>query len=318
MSSADSKEIIEELDVLVDRASVDKDFVQYVKINEAVQRSLVLDVELTRKKHESRVGRRLGAARNHSIAGAQMSVLVSPDASGRRFRERRDLVTRRSKLALQWFANLNTLEFILLSCGIFVCLAGIMFESSRNDRRSLIKNQAEFITWLLFIVIVLSFAYYILFFLAEIAPGATAAFFQLWMRLLRRSPDKAKEDYVDDNVELEENPLFATKRLEIANNSALEQQVQVTMGSLREEQEKNKLLRDELYLRKMQEQLLEQQRKSNGAMPQETGMERQRKEFARERTAEQILSRNSRSIKKKNKQAANVIDEDDDEGGGRA
>jgi hypothetical protein len=308
LSSGDNQSVIDELEVLVERAAIERDFVQYIKIHDGVQKSLVLDVEQTRKQHEKKSGKRMGNKRSKSIAGAQLEVRQSN--GGVLVDDRRQYLSKKSRQALQYFANLNTLEFILLSCGIFVCLAGIMFESSTNDRRTLVQNQTEFISWVVSIVVIFSFVYYIMFFLAEIAPTDTAWIFRLWMFLFRKTPEKVEDEYIDNNIQLEENPLFATKKIEVANNTEMEKKVEKSLNELKEAQSKNKLLREELYNKKKIEQIAEQQRKSGGRNLPKDSTEKQKKEFGREKAVEAVMSRSNRAIKFKD---SNKVEEDEEE-----
>ena len=61
----------------------------------------------------------------------------------------------------EYFWNYNTIEATLLACAVFVCLAGIMFESSQFDDRPDLIWMQDMIAVLVAIVLIFSFVYYL-------------------------------------------------------------------------------------------------------------------------------------------------------------
>merc|ERR1711881_189035 len=108
-----------------------------------------------------------------SIAGrANKRTLAKLQASMKgRSAENKD-VRAMLKKSSGWFANLNTVEAILLSCGVLVNLSGIMFQSERfgngKDVGELMERQRSGLMYLTMLLIGGSVAYYISVFIAEV------------------------------------------------------------------------------------------------------------------------------------------------------
>ena len=68
----------------------------------------------------------------------------------------------------EYFWNYNTIEATLLACAVFVCLAGIMFESSQFDDRPDLIWMQDMIAVLVGIVLIYSFIYYLAVFSSEV------------------------------------------------------------------------------------------------------------------------------------------------------
>jgi len=82
----------------------------------------------------------------------------------------------------EYFFDYNTVEQILLACAIFVCVAGVMFESDRFTESGPQASSAaryrwmrESITYFTIIVVLFSFVYYATVFASEVA-GYTPKF----------------------------------------------------------------------------------------------------------------------------------------------
>ena len=82
---------------------------------------------------------------------------------------------RRKKAKREYFWDYNTVEQVLLSCGIFVCLAGVMFESDRfsledgpnEPGKASFEWQRELIVYSVMIVVFFSFVFYLAVFTSE-------------------------------------------------------------------------------------------------------------------------------------------------------
>jgi hypothetical protein len=68
----------------------------------------------------------------------------------------------------EYFWNYNTIEATLLACAVFVCLAGIMFESSQFDDRPDLIWMQDMIAVVVAIVLIFSFVYYLAVFSSEV------------------------------------------------------------------------------------------------------------------------------------------------------
>ena len=83
---------------------------------------------------------------------------------------------RKVKKQREYFFDYNTVEQVLLACAIFVCLAGVMFESDRFDdaeNGSLVTQnryawQRDMITFATGFVIIFSLVYYFFVFTSEV------------------------------------------------------------------------------------------------------------------------------------------------------
>ena len=70
----------------------------------------------------------------------------------------------------EYFWDFNTVEQVLLSCAILVCLSGVMFESDRfsNDKANRYIWQRTFLTYCVILVVVFSLCYYFAVFMSEV------------------------------------------------------------------------------------------------------------------------------------------------------
>merc|ERR1711871_552570 len=70
----------------------------------------------------------------------------------------------------EYFWDFNTVEQVLLSCAILVCVAGVMFESDRfkSDVNNRYSWQRDLITFLVILVVFFSIVYYIGVFMSEV------------------------------------------------------------------------------------------------------------------------------------------------------
>jgi len=149
-----------------------------------------------------------------------------------------------------------------------------------DDNRDIIQQQASVVTILIVIVIISSFVYYFLFFLAEISPELISAF----LECIRRDKKKdlgVDDEYVDPNVNLQENPMFAAPKVVFADNRVLESEIAASLALLQQAEQQNKVLREELKNKKVAAQLEETRAQKNTEVDAQQGV--RRKEFAQTR-----------------------------------
>jgi hypothetical protein len=80
-------------------------------------------------------------------------------------------VQGRLQAAASYFWDYNTVELYLLACSIFVCVAGIMFESDTYRSRANLSMHLYVLTFLVCIVVSTSLVYYAVVFYSEVAVG---------------------------------------------------------------------------------------------------------------------------------------------------
>ena len=161
----------------------------------------------------------------------------------------------------RYFANLNTLEFILLGCGIIVCLAGVLFQSAVTDRRALVSGQVRGVAWFVLIVIIVSLTYYFMFFLAELAPYLIGRVYRFCYKIIFRRKPKSKhdepEEYYDPEIVMDTNPVFGVNTFKKFDTSDLQNKIQEAEAKLRREEMENTERRKELAKKKIENQLEE-------------------------------------------------------------
>jgi hypothetical protein len=121
----------------------------------------------------------------------------------------------------EYFWDYNTVEQVLLSCGIFVCLSGVMFESDRftadegkvgnEPGKATFEWQREVIVYAVMAVVIFSFVFYFSVFFSE-ALGITPTWVKKCFakkhkthidKLIQMGHDEGKSDIVSMNM----NPL---------------------------------------------------------------------------------------------------------------
>ena len=77
---------------------------------------------------------------------------------------------KKKKVDREYFWDFNTVEQVLLSCAILVCLSGVMFESDRfsNDDANRYIWQRTTLTYAVILIVVFSLLYYFAVFLSEV------------------------------------------------------------------------------------------------------------------------------------------------------
>lgn len=110
------------------------------------------------------------------------------------------------------YFNFNTVEKTLLACSIFVCMAGVMFESERYQGETTNRSEweRELITYIVIIVVTVSLLYYAVVFASEIC-GVP-----VWMLKMCASRKQAHELHLEEgfnddinggDFELSANPI---------------------------------------------------------------------------------------------------------------
>ena len=142
-----------------------------------------------------------------------------------------------------YFWDYNTIEATLLACAVFVCLSGVMFESSQFvDRPDLVWMQ-DMIGTVVAIVLIYSAIYYLAVFVSEVS-GHTPA----WVKKCCANKKKGTfaDDLVSDGVELGEIE-FAEIREELqtgVNDERTKMELAATAAELAKVAKSNKQLVD--------------------------------------------------------------------------
>ena len=153
-----------------------------------------------------------------------------------------------------YFWDYNTIEATLLACAVFVCLSGVMFESSQFvDRPDLVWMQ-DTIGTVVAIVLIYSAIYYLAVFVSEVS-GHTP----MWVKKCCANKKKGTfaEDDISDGAELGEIE-FAEIRHELqtgVNDERTKMELAATAAELAKMANSNKQLVD----------MMRQQKKAGGA-----------------------------------------------------
>ena len=140
--------------------------------------------------------------------------------------------TKNEPTKLNYFWNYNTVERVLLSCLIVVCVCGVMFESDRfQDNHSRpsgdgfgawVRFQQEFVTWMCILVIFGS-----MFFYFAVAYSEIFGRLPTWIKKIMCIKDKvnvhAEHDVFaegDSTVVMQENPHMVAQRDRLAGEAA--------------------------------------------------------------------------------------------------
>ena len=180
--------------VLMDhREKAEKGDVLHKAISDKVKRFLKKD-ERALKPMKSKQIRSLSRVRSQDkMSGSSRDIKAYLENSKRRY-----------------FFDYNTVEQVLLACAIFVCLAGVMFESDRfsegGAKGALVTGrfdwQREMITYMASAVVLFGLAYYFMVFVSEVF-GITPEFL---MQKAHNSGRFTKFDDDDSGFELSSNP----------------------------------------------------------------------------------------------------------------
>jgi len=269
-----------ELDAMAERSIKEPAFAVYREIQSRVEECMRLDAEWNRKHKQRKAGTWQD---RKSVARETAKKKVS-----------------RSLAAARYFADLNTLEFMLLAAGILICLAGIMFQAALADTRALVEGQKAAVTVILIIVVLLSLLYYFLFLVAEISPGLMTSIIigvrKCWNRN-DKTEDEEEAFYADPNVNLAENPMFAGNKPQKADNSAMRKAVDEQLSELQKAEIENQRLREEIKNRKVEAQLEETKKQKPTNLAAATPFER--KEFAQAQLKDKLTGpKKQKSVKR--------------------
>jgi hypothetical protein len=170
---------------------------------------------------------------------------------------------RENKEKRQFFFDYNTVEQVLLSCAILVCLAGVMFESDRfqsTDSSGRLRYgwMRDLVTYAIITVVIGSLVYLVLVIMSEVVgytPKCLLKMFRGKSDVLLQAADKIQEEQ-DNHVELQlMNPLQKRKDIR-AGQDLLESEAKVKelenrmqeqanmMSQLAEARKKNVLARE--------------------------------------------------------------------------
>jgi len=283
LSTGEKVETILELDAMAERSIQEPAFAVYREIQMRVEESIRLDLEHKRKdkQREHRKSWKSGKA----IAAEARRKFNDPTAFQ----------------AARYFADLNTLEFMLLGASILICLAGIMFQASLTDDRAIVQGQKTAVTIILVIVVLLSLIYYFLFLVAELFPAVMTPAIEFLRDRCGGKRDEVNEEltYFDPNLNLAENPMFTRPKSGRVDTSALQQTLQAQLNELQRAELENQRLRDEIKIRKVQAQLDETDNQAP-TLVLASATPTERREFAKEQLKDKVLQshRKQRSITK--------------------
>jgi hypothetical protein len=161
-----------------------------------------------------------------------------------------------------------------------------------------VEAQKTVVTILLVIVVVLSLLYYFLFLVAEIAPGIATSGIMFVRRVCGRSRVEEDDDahYMDPNINLAENPMFAGPKQHKADNSLLQAALDAQLSELQKAERENQRLREEIKQRKVEAQIEETRQQKPTNLAAATPVER--KEFAQQQLKDKIIGvKRNKSVK---------------------
>jgi len=243
--------VTKELDALAERSVAEPQYALFREIQARVEMCVRLEVKFQRRN----VQRKRGFTFLTDAPNANADDLPKDTSRAKQARV----------AAARYLADLNFLEFFLLGCSILICLSGIMFEAAQQDTRAIIQYQADVVTILLVIVIALSFAYYFIFFLAEVTPELVSALYEFFYKN-KDLKEPEEEEYDDPTVELQENPVFTRPKSSAATGvKALETEIQQSLEVLQATEHENKQLRETIKANKMREELAQAREASGDA-----------------------------------------------------
>jgi len=231
MSTGERPYVLKRLDELAEKGLDDPDFRQYTDLQRHVQECNKVHREMTRR------------AKGHSRTPGSLAHLF--DGNTAKNMTRRMMRQRRARL---FFFDFNTLEAALLGSAILVCLAGILLESGRNN--SNFEEERSALAAFLFVLVMISIAYYLIVVLAEIFPGIT--YFTRFMQ--RRKEDEHEIINLEEDVVMDSNPMFNANSMGPQIDEVLRNELQQNQAELDRIAEQNKNLRDELRKKKQREQ----------------------------------------------------------------
>ena len=171
-----------------------------------------------------------GGTRQKGIKAHSFGSSGGESAHAAAYKHEREMLQKKKKR--EYFWDYNTVEQVLLSCGIFVCLAGIMFESDRFSEegstdepgKAAFEWQRNLIVYAVMIVVIFSFVFYFSVFLSE-AVGITPR----WVKKCFAKKHKTHLDALiemgtkttkDDDISMDMNPMQRQRMEEAAVRDA--------------------------------------------------------------------------------------------------
>jgi len=112
----------------------------------------------------------------------------------------------------EYFFDYNTVEQVLLACAIFVCVAGVMFESDRfaNDITGRYDWQRKIIVYGVMTVVIFSLVYYLCVFSSEVG-----AFTPETLKKCFASKDKMASELIEDAVDIHNVEMTAVNPMQL-------------------------------------------------------------------------------------------------------
>jgi len=166
-------------------------------------------------------------------------------------------VTSLADEAKIYFWDYNTVELVLLGCAIFVCISGVMFQSSEADSRTDLTSHLAALAVICMIVIVWSLVYIFVVFTSEVFTTFgwdKAGWVQFFMHIHEDKKLEKKED--DDDFEM---AAVSVQQVKLEKDKKKELAEEQAMKHLREMQEENEQLLRQLADLKKQNKAMELQ-----------------------------------------------------------
>jgi hypothetical protein len=156
------------------------------------------------------------------------------------------------KKVLEYFWDYNTVEAVLLSCAILICLAGVMFESDRfadqpDGQVSRHAWQRDIITYATILLVILSLIYYGTVFLSETGVLQVACLIALFAdkkKARHRRQEKEAAEGTDTEVTLSSNPMMLKLQQNEDVQEANEKLAQMADAAAKLQQQLVKVKRD--------------------------------------------------------------------------
>jgi hypothetical protein len=147
-----------------------------------------------------------------------------------------------------FFWDFNTVELYLLGCAIFVCIAGVMFESESYSSNSGMKQSFLLLTFLVMMVIISSLLYFAVVFMSEVLTTLgydTTGWFERFMSQNYKRKEVSEAQMELRNMETSDNPMNANpqseeeklrKEMEIAEIADENERLRKQVGELKKKE----------------------------------------------------------------------------------
>ena len=125
--------------------------------------------------------------------------------------------TRTNPKTREYFWDFNTVEQVLISCSIFVCLAGVMFESDRFSANSAFSWQREVLSYLTIMCLMFSIFYY-----AVVMASEISGCIPMWLKRALASKEKLSHLHKESNGGIgdSEIEMMSVSTLVLGNNGS--------------------------------------------------------------------------------------------------